>query len=61
MLNWISSACILLAGQAGPLYVNTKISMHLANGTAVLKAFIQIFSVTAVSFQIDDVCIFIAF
>ena len=27
MLNWISSACIVLAGQAGPLYVNTKISM----------------------------------
>ena len=27
MLNWISSACIVLAGQAGPPYVNTKISM----------------------------------
>ena len=27
MLNWISSACIVLAGQAGPLYVNTTISM----------------------------------
>ena len=27
MLNWISSACIVQAGQAGPLYVNTKISM----------------------------------
>ena len=30
MLNWISSACIVLAGQAGPLYVNTKISMVAA-------------------------------
>ena len=30
MLNWISSACIIvLAGQAGPLYVNTEISMVL--------------------------------
>ena len=29
MLNWISSACIVLAGQAGPLYVNTTISMVL--------------------------------
>ena len=28
MLNWISSACIVLAGQAGPLYVNTKIAMN---------------------------------
>ena len=28
MLNWISSACILQAVQAGPLYVNTKISME---------------------------------
>ena len=28
MLNWISSACIVQAGQAGPLYVNTKISME---------------------------------
>ena len=27
MLNWISSACIEQAGQAGPLYVNTTISM----------------------------------
>ena len=27
MLNWISSACIVQAGQAGPLYVNTTISM----------------------------------
>ena len=27
MLNWISSACIVQAGQAGPLYVNTPISM----------------------------------
>ena len=27
MLNWISSACIVMAGQTGPLYVNTKISM----------------------------------
>ena len=27
MLNWISSACIVLAGQAGPLYVNTTISV----------------------------------
>ena len=27
MLNWISSACIVEAGQAGPLYVNTTISM----------------------------------
>ena len=31
MLNWISSACIVLAGQAGPLYVNTKISMDETN------------------------------
>ena len=29
MLNWISSACIVLAGQAGPLYVNTTISMAM--------------------------------
>ena len=29
MLNWISSACIVLAGQAGPLYMNTTISMLL--------------------------------
>ena len=27
MLNWISSACIVLAGKAGPLYANTTISM----------------------------------
>ena len=27
MLNRISSACIVLAGQAGPLYVHTTISM----------------------------------
>ena len=27
MLNWISSASIVQAGQASPLYVNTKISM----------------------------------
>ena len=35
MLNWITSACIEQAGQAGPLYVNTKISMpntHLGGG-----------------------------
>ena len=32
MLNWISSACIELAGQAGPLYVNTKISMAQPKG-----------------------------
>ena len=27
MLNWFSSACIVQAGQAGSLYVNTMISM----------------------------------
>ena len=27
MLNWISSACNVQAGQAGPLYVKTTISM----------------------------------
>ena len=37
MLNWISSACIVLAGQAGPLYVNTTISMRWRN----VKEFIQ--------------------
>ena len=31
MLNWISSGCIMLAGQAGPLYVNTTISMGSAH------------------------------
>ena len=31
MLNWISSACIVLAGQADPFYVNTKISMAWTN------------------------------
>ena len=30
MLNWISSAWIVQAGPAGPLYVNTKISMTAA-------------------------------
>ena len=31
MLNWISSACIVQVGQAGPLYVNATISMDGTN------------------------------
>ena len=40
MLNCISSACIVQAGQAGPLYVNTKISMtssHFDASVAVMR------------------------
>ena len=36
-LNWISSACIAQAGQAGPLYVNTTISMHVAFGVKLVR------------------------
>ena len=35
MLNWISSACIVQAGQAGPLYVNTMISLVLAQSSSI--------------------------
>ena len=30
MLNWFSSACIVMAVDTGSLHVNTMISMHLA-------------------------------
>ena len=39
MLNWISIACIVLAGQAGPLYVNTWISMIQTHKNVSLLGF----------------------
>ena len=38
MFNWISNACIVLAGQAGPLYVNSTISMVIAQVERALCA-----------------------
>ena len=41
IINWISSECFVQAGQASPLYVNTKISMVVAQLTECWITFLK--------------------
>ena len=41
MLNWFSSACIVMAVDTGSLHVNTMISMHLAEHSLAILPFVD--------------------